>query len=79
MLRAYQSYTSGSSSTSLGRTYYYIRHTWEASILSIMFDMFDEQTLRTIMLAMFDKRARRTTRIFLVYRKLEYDSLINCV
>ncbi len=45
----------------------------------MMFVMFDERTLRAIMFAMFDERAKRTTSIFFVYRKLEYDSLINRV
>ncbi len=69
MLRAYQSYTSGSSSTPQGQIYYHVRHAREASILSMMFIMFDERTLRAIMLAMFDERARRATSIFFVYRK----------
>ncbi len=47
--------------------------------MSMMFDMFDERTLRAIMFAMFDERARRATSIFFVYRKLEYDFLINRV
>ena len=68
MLRAYQSYTSGSGSTPLGRTYYHARHARGASILSMMFNMLDERTLRTIMFAMFDKQTRRTICIFLVYR-----------
>ncbi len=34
-----------------------------------MFNMFDEQILRTIMFAIFDKQAKQTTSIFLVYKK----------
>jgi len=68
MLRAYQNYTSGLGSTPLGRIYYHARHVREASILSMMFDMLDERTLRAIMLAMFDERTRRVIRISLVYR-----------
>jgi len=68
MLRAYQSCISGSGSTPLGRTCYHARDARGANILSIMFDMLDERTLRATMFAMLDKRARRTTSIFLVYR-----------
>jgi len=58
MLRAYLNCTSNSSSTSLRRTCYYICYTRRASILSIMFAIFDKQTLRTIIFALFDKQAK---------------------
>ncbi len=44
-----------------------------------MFNIFEKQILRRIMLAIFDKQTRQTTSIFLIYKKLEYDFLINCV
>jgi len=46
VLRAYQSCTSGSGSTPLGRTCYHARHARGASILSLMLDMLDERALR---------------------------------
>ena len=45
----------------------------------MMFNMLNERTLRKIKFAMFDERTKRTISIFLVYRKLEYDSLMNRV
>ncbi len=33
-----------------------------------MFDIFDEQVLRTTIFAMFDKQTRQTISIFLVYK-----------
>jgi len=68
MLRAYLSYISDLDSIRYERTYYYVRRAQGASILSIMFDIFNKQTSRTIMLAMFNKRARQAIYIFLVYR-----------
>jgi len=53
---------------SLRRTYYYIRHVQEASILSIMFTMFAKQILRTIILILFNKQTKQTINIFLIYR-----------
>ncbi len=71
MLRAYLSYINDLDSTRYERIRYHIRHVQEANILSIMFDVFDERTLRTIMFAMFNKRTRRAIYIFLIYRKLK--------
>jgi len=68
VLRAYQSCTSGLGSTPQGRTCYHARHARGASILSMMFDMFEERALRATMLAMFDERARRAISISFVYR-----------
>ncbi len=68
MLRAYLSYTSDLDSIRYERIRHYTQHAQEASILNIMFDMFDERILRTIMFAMLNKRTRRTIYIFLIYR-----------
>ncbi len=70
MLRAYSSCTSNSDSTPLERTCYYVRYAREASILSIMFNIFDEQALQAIIFAIFDKQARQAINIFLIYRNL---------
>ena len=64
MLRAYPSCTSGLGSTRYGRICHHVRHARGASILSMMFDMFDERALRATMLAILDERARRAISIF---------------
>ncbi len=69
MLRAYSSCISDLGSTPLGRTYYYVRHARGANILSIMFNMFDEQILRTIIFAILNKQTKQTINIFLIYKK----------
>jgi len=68
MLQAYLNCISDLNSTHYERICYYVRHVQEANILSMMFDMFDERTLRTIMFAMFNERTKRTIYIFLIYR-----------
>jgi len=68
LLRTYLSCISNLDFTRYERIYYYVRHVQEANISNIMFNMFDERTLRTIMFAMFNEQARRTIYIFLIYR-----------
>ncbi len=50
------------------QTYYYIRYTRKASNLSIIFNIFDKQILRTTIFVIFDKQTKQTINIFLIYK-----------